>query len=104
MQQIKDETVSETLLQRLDQLTSIGIALSHETNCVSLMEQILLGAKALTNADLPELNSPTTTSKNNSSSWLMVSCKRATSVSPAPDLRRQLWISHNKLFSVCKNS
>lgn len=39
------------LLKRIEKLTDIGIALSSERDIQSLLEQILLGAKALTNAD-----------------------------------------------------
>lgn len=41
----------EDLLQRLDQINAIGIALSAEKDNDKLLEQILLGAKQLTNAD-----------------------------------------------------
>lgn len=46
-----DYSQSSRLLQRIEQLTSIGIALSAETNCTCLMERILVGAKELTHAD-----------------------------------------------------
>jgi len=39
------------LLERIEKLTEIGIALSAEKNTQRLLEMILLGAKALTNAD-----------------------------------------------------
>lgn len=41
----------QELLQRLDRLNAIGIALSAERNNSRLMEMILLGAKEITNAD-----------------------------------------------------
>lgn len=39
------------ILQRLEQLTTIGIALSGERDTHQLLERILLGAQELTNAD-----------------------------------------------------
>ena len=39
------------MLQRIEKLTEIGIALSAEHDTERLLEMILLGAKALTNAD-----------------------------------------------------
>ncbi|MCW8972670.1 MAG: GAF domain-containing protein [Gammaproteobacteria bacterium] len=42
---------SHRLLQRIEKLTEIGIALSAESDTPRLLEMILLGAKALTNAD-----------------------------------------------------
>lgn len=41
----------EQMLQRIEKLTEIGIALSSERDAPRLLEMILLGAKALTNAD-----------------------------------------------------
>jgi len=41
----------QTLLDRVEKLTEIGIALSAEKNTQHLLEMILLGAKELTNAD-----------------------------------------------------
>ncbi len=42
---------SNALLNRIEKLTEIGIALSAEKDTQSLLEMILLGAKTLTNAD-----------------------------------------------------
>lgn len=42
---------SKHLLERIEKLTEIGIALSAEKDTPRLLEMILLGAKALTNAD-----------------------------------------------------
>ncbi len=42
---------SKDLLNRIEKLTEIGIALSAEQDTQSLLEMILLGAKTLTNAD-----------------------------------------------------
>ncbi len=42
---------SNYLLERIDKLTEIGIALSAEKDTLRLLEMILLGAKELTNAD-----------------------------------------------------
>lgn len=42
---------SKHLLQRIEKLTEIGIALSAESDTPRLLEMILLGAKTLTNAD-----------------------------------------------------
>src|SRR5665647_1618443 len=39
------------LLQRLEQLNDIGVALSRERDITRLLEHILLAAKAITNAD-----------------------------------------------------
>ena len=39
------------LLERIDRLTEIGIALSAEKNTGKLLELIMMGAKALTHAD-----------------------------------------------------
>jgi len=44
-------TGSKHLLQRIEKLTEIGIALSAESDTGRLLEMILLGAKTLTNAD-----------------------------------------------------
>src|SRR3954466_3604741 len=41
----------QRVLKRIDQLNAIGIALSNEEEPARLIEQILLGAKDLTNAD-----------------------------------------------------
>jgi HD-GYP domain-containing protein (c-di-GMP phosphodiesterase class II) len=46
-----DPGVIAQLLRRLDKLNAIGIALSAEKDPKSLVEQILLGAKDITNAD-----------------------------------------------------
>lgn len=42
---------SSYLVQQLDRLNSIGVALSAERNNQRLLEMILLGAKEITNAD-----------------------------------------------------
>jgi len=47
----RDRLDSLGLLKRVRQLNSIGIALSTERNTPKLLEKILMGAKALTNAD-----------------------------------------------------
>ena len=47
---MSNEAVND-LLERLEQLTSIGIALSAEKEADRLQEKILLGAKEITNAD-----------------------------------------------------
>jgi len=47
----RDRLDSLGLLKRVRQLNSIGIALSTERNTPRLLEKILMGAKALTNAD-----------------------------------------------------
>lgn len=44
-------TASQHLLQRIEKLTEIGIALSAESDTQRLLEMILIGAKTLTNAD-----------------------------------------------------
>jgi len=44
-------TTAHAYLARIERLTEIGIALSAEKNTVRLLEQILMGAKELTNAD-----------------------------------------------------
>ncbi|MFO7593409.1 MAG: HD domain-containing phosphohydrolase [Pseudomonadota bacterium] len=44
-------TASGHLLQRIEKLTEIGIALSAESDTQHLLEMILIGAKTLTNAD-----------------------------------------------------
>jgi len=44
-------TGNQHLLQRIEKLTEIGIALSAEKDTTRLLEMILLGAKSLTNAD-----------------------------------------------------
>ena len=49
----------QTLLQRIEKLAEIGIALSAEKDTPRLMEMILLGAKAITNADAGTLYSVT---------------------------------------------
>jgi hypothetical protein len=41
----------EHLLEQIEKLTEIGIALSAEKNTAHLLELILMGAKTLTNAD-----------------------------------------------------
>jgi HD-GYP domain-containing protein (c-di-GMP phosphodiesterase class II) len=46
-----DATTSANILQRIEQLNSIGIALSAEKSTRRLLEMILLGAKSITNAD-----------------------------------------------------
>jgi HD-GYP domain-containing protein (c-di-GMP phosphodiesterase class II) len=51
--------MSQTLLQRIEKLVEIGIALSAEKDTQRLMEMILLGAKAITNADAGTLYSVT---------------------------------------------
>lgn len=51
--------MSKTLLQRIEKLAEIGIALSAEKDTPQLMEMILLGAKAITNADAGTLYSVT---------------------------------------------
>ncbi len=51
--------MSQTLLQRIEKLAEIGIALSAEKDTPRLMEMILLGAKAITNADAGTLYSVT---------------------------------------------
>ena len=45
------DTAPTTLIQRLEHLNAIGIALSAERDPTRLLEQILVGAKELTNAD-----------------------------------------------------
>ncbi len=47
------------LLERIERLNAIGVALSAERDPVRLLEQILLGAKALTNADAGSIYSVT---------------------------------------------
>jgi HD-GYP domain-containing protein (c-di-GMP phosphodiesterase class II) len=49
----------QRVLRRIDQLNAIGIALSNEDDPTRLIEQILLGAKDLTNADGGTLYSAT---------------------------------------------
>ena len=44
-------TIKSDVLNQLDRLNSIGVALSAEHDNNSLLEIILLGAKELTNAD-----------------------------------------------------
>ncbi len=45
------DTTLEDLFRRLEQLNAIGTALSHERNLARLLENILLAAKAITQAD-----------------------------------------------------
>ncbi len=44
-------TTSDNILKRIEQLNSIGIALSAEKSTPRLLEMILLGAKSITQAD-----------------------------------------------------
>ena len=49
--QLRVASVPSDLLQRLDQLIEIGVALSSERDIDKLLESILLAAKSITNAD-----------------------------------------------------
>ena len=51
MEQLRTGLDSGDLLQRLDQLVEIGVALSSERNIDKLLESILVAAKSITNAD-----------------------------------------------------
>jgi len=51
MNQLRTVPDSDDLLQRLDQLVEIGVALSSERDIDKLLESILVAAKSITNAD-----------------------------------------------------
>src|SRR5438094_6632694 len=51
MNDLTDVPDSGDLLQRLDQLLEIGVALSSERDINKLLESILVAAKSITNAD-----------------------------------------------------
>jgi HD-GYP domain-containing protein (c-di-GMP phosphodiesterase class II) len=51
MQEMRETPDSTDLLQRLDQLVEIGVALSSERDIDKLLESILVAAKSITNAD-----------------------------------------------------
>jgi HD-GYP domain-containing protein (c-di-GMP phosphodiesterase class II) len=48
---VADDTIAARFVRRIDKLNAIGIALSSENDATRLVEQILLGAKDITNAD-----------------------------------------------------
>ena len=51
MEEVRNALDSGDVLQRLDQLVEIGVALSSERNINKLLESILVAAKSITNAD-----------------------------------------------------
>ena len=51
MNQMHSAPDSASLLERLEQLIQVGVALSKETDTDRLLEAILLAAKNITNAD-----------------------------------------------------
>lgn len=59
-------SMSQAALDRLDRLNKIGVALSAEKDMPQLLEMILLGAQAITQADggtlITKTNSPMTAS------------------------------------------
>ena len=52
---IKQADAMSELLERIDRLNEIGVALSAENNTQKLLELIMLGAKSLTHADAGSL-------------------------------------------------